>query len=248
MAGIAAHSPICAIRPARYTSRMKNTTVSSLWALGGADGGVWPGCDVIGDPDAPTPTSSAFDRDARRQAVGVADHAHRAVFPASHAYTRRSWNPVGPNATATAAIATIQAATLTAAAPAPAPYFQPTQCPAAGFATPAPPPPDFNDYSVVIGRYLSAGGPPTVLEATLRNWGAITDTGGVVQANTDLTGDGVLEVIVTVYNPAVYNAEALLNAGQLLVYGCDSGRLPAAPPDPVQPRIGAAGTAARGAI
>jgi hypothetical protein len=75
----------------------------------------------------------------------------------------------------------------------------------------------------MIGRYLSSGGSPTVLEATLRNWGAITDTGGVVQANTDITGDGVLEVIVTLYNPAAYNAEAPLNAGQLLVYGCDGG-------------------------
>ena len=49
----------------------------------------------------------------------------------------------------------------------------------------------------MIGRYLSAGGSATVLEATLRNWGAITDQGGVVQADTDMTGDGVLEVIVT---------------------------------------------------
>ena len=32
-----------------------------------------------------------------------------------------------------------------------------------------------------------------MLEATLRNWSALTDTGGVVQADTDLTGDGVRE-------------------------------------------------------
>ncbi len=95
--------------------------------------------------------------------------------------------------------------------------------PGMGAPPPPPPPSDFNDTSIVIGRYLSAGGPATVLEATLRNWGAITDKGGVVQANTDITGDGVLEVIVTLYNPTTYNEEALLNAGQLLVYGCEAG-------------------------
>ncbi|GAB4411638.1 MAG: hypothetical protein Kow00106_05970 [Anaerolineae bacterium] len=132
-------------------------------------------------------------------------------------------NPVGPNATATAAVATIQAATQTAAAPPPAPYYQPNQCPQPG--APAPPvrPEDFNDFSVAIGRFLSAGGAPTVLEATLREWGALTDKGGIVQADTDLTGDGIPEVIVTLYNPATYNPEAPLNAGQLLVYGCDAG-------------------------
>lgn len=132
-------------------------------------------------------------------------------------------NPVGPAATATAAIATIQAATQTAAAPAPAPYYQPNECPQPGSPAPPPRPDTFGDYNVVIGRYLSAGGSATVLEATLRNWGAITDQGGVVQADTDLTGDGVLEVITTFFNPLVYNPEAILNAGQLAVYGCDGG-------------------------
>jgi len=132
-------------------------------------------------------------------------------------------NPVGPNATATAAIATIQAATQTAAAPVVAPYYQPDECPAPAVPLPPPRPQDFGDYSAVIGQFLSAGGSSTVLEATLRNWGAITERGGVVQADTDITGDGVVEVIITLYNPATYNEEALLNAGQLLVYGCDGG-------------------------
>uniref|UniRef100_UPI002B707D6D hypothetical protein n=1 Tax=Aggregatilinea sp. TaxID=2806333 RepID=UPI002B707D6D len=108
-------------------------------------------------------------------------------------------------------------------APAAGPNYQPSECPAPGVPTPPQRPANFNDTSALIARFLSAGGSPTVLEATLRNWGAITDRGGIVQADTDLTGDGTLEVIVTAYNPAAYNPEALLNAGQMFVYGCDSG-------------------------
>ncbi len=131
--------------------------------------------------------------------------------------------PVGPAATATAARATIEAATATAAAPAYAPYYQPNECPQPGSPAPPPAPTSFSQYSEVIGRYLSNGGTSTVLEAMLRNWGAITDTGGMVQADTDITGDGVLEIIVTLFNPQTYNTDAPLNAGELLVYGCDSG-------------------------
>jgi hypothetical protein len=183
-----------------------------------------PVADVIGDRDAPTPTSKAFSTatPGGRLSVWLITPTGQFVPPVTPT-PGGVGNPVGPNATATAAIATIQAATLTAAAPAPAPYFQPNQCPPLSSPPIPPPPQDFDDYSVVIGRYLSAGGPPTVIEATLRNWGAIADRGGVVQADTDITGDGVLEVIITLYNPAVYNDEALLNAGQLLVYGCDNG-------------------------
>ena len=98
--------------------------------------------------------------------------------------------PVGPAATATAAFATIEAATAVAAAPPPAPYYQPDECPPARAPSPPTRPANFNDYKDRIAGYLSAGGSPTVLEATLRNWGAINDAGGVVQADTDLTGDG----------------------------------------------------------
>jgi hypothetical protein len=183
-----------------------------------------PVADVIGDRDPPTPTSQSFSTATPGGRLSVWLVTPTGAFAPPVTPTPGGiGNPVGPNATATAAIATIQAATLTAAAPAPAPYFQPNECPPLGSPAIPPPPQDFNDYNVVIGRYLSAGGPPTVLEATLRNWGAITDKGGMVQADTDLTGDGVLEVIVTMYSPATYNDEALLNAGQMLVYGCDGG-------------------------
>lgn len=188
--------------------------------------GCGPVADVIGDRKPPTPTRGPYSTatPGGRLSVWLVTPTGQIAAPETPVPgSGQGGNPVGPNATATALIATIQAATQTAAAPAPAPYFQPNECPRPG--SPAPParPEDFFDYNVVIGRYLSAGGSSTVLEATLRNWGAITDLGGVVQADTDITGDGVLEVIVTLYNPAIYNAEALLNAGQLLVYGCDSG-------------------------
>ena len=53
---------------------------------------------------------------------------------------------------------------------------------------------------------------------------AITAAGGVIQADTDLTGDDVPEIIVNIFNPFLYNPDAILNAGQLLIYGCDAGR------------------------
>src|SRR5690606_40109450 len=118
---------------------------------------------------------------------------------------------------------TIEAATAVAAAPPPAPYYQPDECPPARAPSPPTRPANFNDYKDRIAGYLSAGGSPTVLEATLREWGAINDRGGVVQADTDLTGDGVREIIVTFFNPQTFNEEALLNAGQMLVLGCDGG-------------------------
>jgi hypothetical protein len=61
-----------------------------------------------------------------------------------------------------------------------------------------------------------------VLESTLRTWEAITEQGGAVQANTDLTGDKIPEVIVNIFNPFIYNEEAILNAGQMLIFGCDN--------------------------
>jgi hypothetical protein len=198
---------------------------AGLATLLGILAGCGPISDVIGDREAPTPTSKPFSTatPGGKLSVWLITPTGQVAQPTPTPGGVEGGNPVGPNATATAAIATIQAATLTAAAPAPAPYFQPNECPASGAPPPPPPPQDFGEYSTVVGRYLSSGGSPTVLEATLRNWGAITDQGGVVQADTDITGDGVLEVIVTLFNPASYNADALLNAGQLLVYGCDGG-------------------------
>lgn len=185
-----------------------------------------PVADVIGDRDPPTPTARPFltaTPGGRLSVWMITPTGLAGPFATATPGSVAGGNPVGPNATATAMIATIQAATLTAAAPAPVPYYQPNECPLPAAPAPPPRPGEFDEYSVVIGRYLSAGGSSTVLEATLRNWGAVTDVGGVVQADTDLTGDGVIEVIVTLFDPLSYNAEALLNAGQLLVYGCDGG-------------------------
>ncbi|WP_162909542.1 hypothetical protein [Aggregatilinea lenta] len=185
--------------------------------------------DIIGDRKPPTPTRPAFSTatPGGRLSVWLVTPAGQADAPQTPGTPEPNavpgGNPVGPAATATAAQATIVAATATAGAPITGPNYQPSECPAPGVPAPPQRPANFNDTSALIGQFLSAGGSPTVLEATLRNWSAITDRGGVVQADTDLTGDGILEVIVTVYNPAAYNADAPLNAGQMLVYGCDSG-------------------------
>lgn len=198
--------------------------------------GCGPVADIIGEREPPTPTPDPLD--PTRQAViqatpggklsvwlvtptGASGEAGSAATPQVGEIPGA--NPVGPNATATADFATREAATAIALAPPPAPNYQPDECPQPGSPSPPARPQDFDDYKRVIGQYLSAGGSSTVLEAALRNWSAITDRGGVVQADMDLTGDGVREIIVTLYNPAAYNPEALLNAGQLLVYGCDSG-------------------------
>ncbi len=191
----------------------------------GLIGACGPVTNVIGDRDRPTPTNRPFSTatPGGKLSVWLVTPTGQGTPAATSTPGTVGGNPVGPNATATALIATIDAATATAAAPGPAPYTAPEECPAPGAPAPPTKPADFSEYSVAIGRYLSAGGSPTVLEATLRNWGAITDRGGVVQADTDITGDGVLEVIITLYNPALYNEDAPLNAGQLLVYGCDKG-------------------------
>lgn len=130
---------------------------------------------------------------------------------------------VGPAATATALVGTLTAATQTAAAPPNPPSFQTDDCPEPSGRVPEPRPDIFEQFPAAIGTYLSEGGPTSVLESELRNWGAITRQGGIVQADTDLTGDGSHEIIVTLYNPFTYNPDAPLNAGQLLVYGCDNG-------------------------
>jgi hypothetical protein len=130
---------------------------------------------------------------------------------------------IGPVATATAIQAQIIAATQTAAAPTPQPAFQPTDCPAPrALAAPAQPG-DFSQYPATMSVFLSNGGAPAVLEGVLREWGAITEQGGVVQADTDLTGDKLPEILINIFNPQTYNPEAILNAGQLFILGCDNG-------------------------
>ncbi|HLA44251.1 MAG TPA: hypothetical protein VJZ27_12485, partial [Aggregatilineales bacterium] len=129
---------------------------------------------------------------------------------------------VGPAATATAASERIAAATATAAAPTSQPTFQPDDCPQSrGINSPAIPA-QFTEFPAAIGVFLSNGGAASVLESTLRLWGAITLAGGTVQADTDLTGDKIPEIIVNVFNPFLYNEEAILNSGQMLIYGCDN--------------------------
>jgi hypothetical protein len=129
---------------------------------------------------------------------------------------------VGPAATATAAAQQINFATQTAAAPTPQPTFQPDDCPESRTINAPNPPGAFGEFPASIGVFLSNGGAASVLESALRDWGAITVQGGAVQANTDLTGDKIPEVIVNMFNPFVYNEEAVLNAGQMLIFGCDN--------------------------
>ncbi len=129
---------------------------------------------------------------------------------------------VGPVGTATAIFNTFATQTAIAAESNP-PNFQTADCPLPSGRVPEPPPDTFAEFPSAIGAYLSDGGPTAVLESELRVWGAITERGGVVQADTDLTGDRVPEIIINLYNPFLYNPEAIINAGQLLVYGCDNG-------------------------
>lgn len=153
---------------------------------------------------------------------------------------------IGPAGTATAVIGTLIAATQTAAAPASLPNFQPDQCPEFSGRVPEPRPDIFGEFPAAIGAFLSEGGAPAVLEGELRNWGAITGAGGVVQSDTDLTGDKIPEILITLYNPYAYNPNIVLNPGRLLVYGCDEGayRLVYSTPDspgfalPVLHRVG----------
>jgi hypothetical protein len=125
---------------------------------------------------------------------------------------------VGPAATATAAFATVQAATAAAQVTLSGPNYQPGDCPEVGGPVPPTKPNAFSQFSEKIGLYLSAGGPTTILESTLRNWGAIQE-GAVVQSDTDLTGDGIPEIIVTMYDPSLFKP-GMPSPGQLLVYGC----------------------------
>lgn len=125
---------------------------------------------------------------------------------------------VAPAATATAAYATMLAATATAGATLVGPVFQPTDCPVPGSPPPPAKPASFSQYPETIGRYLSAGGAATILESTLRGWGAVSD-GAVVQTDTDLTGDGVNDILVTLYDPSQYHANQS-SPGEMLIYGC----------------------------
>jgi hypothetical protein len=193
---------------------------------------LWPcltllllGCDLVNEritaPAQPSATPIPFSTATPGGMVSVWINA-----PTESANATSIANPqgevLGPIATATAAQQRILSATQTAAAPTPQPVFQPSDCPAPRGVSAPPTPTDFAQYAAVISVYLSNGGAPSVLESTLRQWGAITAQGGVVQADTDLTGDKLPEVLVSLFNPFTYNPEALLNSGQLMIFGCDA--------------------------
>lgn len=181
--------------------------------------------DKIGERPEATQTSVSF-RTATpggRISVWLVSPTGQAVAQNGTPNPENPGQIIGPVGTATAIVQTLVAATQTALAPAVVPNFQPSNCPQPSGRVPEPRPAQFSDFPAAIGTYLSDGGPTAVLESEMRNWGAITDAGGVVQANTDLTGDGVVEVLVTMFNPFTYNPDSILNSGQLLVYGCDNG-------------------------
>lgn len=191
------------------------------------------GCDPVGDAiglgerDAPSPTPRPFvaGTPGGKLSVWLITPTGQAATPDPGGGIGPDGNPVEPVLEVTRFYATSAAATATALAPTPAPRYGSGDCPLAS--SPAIPakPQSFTDYADAIGVFLSAGGSTRVLEPRLRNWGAFTDTGGLIQTDTDITGDGVPEVIVTLFNPNVYNPEATRNAGQLLVFGCQTDSL-----------------------
>jgi hypothetical protein len=189
----------------------------ALWTAGLACSNI---NDVVGQRGTgPTPTVPVFSTATPGGRISVP-----LVTPTGQLSSTQQPTPppfgqvIGPAATATAAYATMQAATATAGATFIGPVFQPSDCPEPGGPPPPAKPASFSRYPETIGLYLSAGGPPTILEATLRSWGAVAE-GAVVQADTDLTGDGINEIIVSLYDPAYYKP-GTPSPGQLLVYGC----------------------------
>jgi hypothetical protein len=131
---------------------------------------------------------------------------------------------IGPVATATSAAQTAIAATATAAAPTPTipgVFTAPAICPPYGSPTLPERPPAFTQYPEIIVQYLSAGGPSTILEATLRGWEAITETTGLVRADRDFTGDGVPEIFMVLVDPQYANLSP--QPGDLYVFGCEEG-------------------------
>lgn len=133
---------------------------------------------------------------------------------------------IGPVATATAEAAAHAAGTATAAALIPTPtvpgiFTDPAVCPLPGTATLSSQPPGFTRYAEQMVEYLSEGGAPTILEATLRTWGALTEFGGLVRADRDFTADGVPEVLVVAFDPQ--HVEDSPPPGNLFIFGCEEG-------------------------
>ncbi|GAB4478741.1 MAG: hypothetical protein Kow00124_23500 [Anaerolineae bacterium] len=93
-------------------------------------------------------------------------------------------------------------------------------CPPPGTATLPVQPPPFTEFAELVLDYLSAGGPTTILEATLRGWGALSEFGGLVRADRDFTGDGVPEVFLVLLDPA--STDRFPPPGDLLIYACEN--------------------------
>lgn len=87
-------------------------------------------------------------------------------------------------------------------------------------------PPAFESYGDLIAEYLSAGGAIDQLRETLQQWGAIVEAQGVafgsVDADHDLTGDGLLDVVISAVNPDV-DPITFIPPGRLFVYRCADG-------------------------
>lgn len=108
----------------------------------------------------------------------------------------------------------------------PEPTEEASVCVAPGSASLPDVSPAFDEYGDTFAEYLSAGGDVEQLRETLIEWGAIrqeegTEFGGV-NAEHDLTGDGVNDVIISAVD---VDAEPLIYAppGEVFVYTCVDG-------------------------
>ncbi len=177
--------------------------------------------DIVGQrQQVPTPTSIAFSTATPGGRISVSLGTPNAPSGGNGGVPTQGGQIVAPAATATANAAARSAATATAGAAAIVPLFQPNECPSP--ASPQTPlrPSSFGLFPQAIALFLSAGGAPTTLETALRAWGAVVEGRGVVQADTDLTGDGINEIIVTLVDPSLYRANVPA-PGQMLIFGCD---------------------------
>lgn len=173
-------------------------------------------------PDFSTATPGGFISVSLRTPTAQGDPALATLNP-------DQTTPIGPIATATAAAAQAQAATATAQALAERTFNPPASCPDLGSPTTPEQPATFEDYPETIAEYLSLGGPPTVLEATLRSWYE-TDlggqeiigrdfaaAGGLVRADRDFNADTVPDVLLVLPDPGSTRQPP---SGDLYLFAC----------------------------
>ena len=125
--------------------------------------------------------------------------------------------PIGPIATSTALARIAANATATTEALNTRRLNPPATCPDAGNPVVPSQPATFDQYPEVIAEYLTLGGPPNILEATLRSWGAITSTDGLVRSDRDFNADGVPDVLLVMIDP---NSIRQPPSGDLFLFGC----------------------------